>query len=125
MKILIDMNLSPSWVEVLARHGWQAVHWSTIGDPKAADKVLFDWARRHRFVVSTSDLDFGRLLALTHDSGPSVIQVRSQDVLPGHLEERLAGVLTRFEADLGAGALVTVDESKSRIRILPLSRRTQ
>ena len=25
-KILIDMNLSPDWVPVLMRHGWQAVH---------------------------------------------------------------------------------------------------
>src|SRR5687767_13008817 len=25
------MNLSPSWVERLARHGFEAVHWSTIG----------------------------------------------------------------------------------------------
>ena len=27
------MNLSPQWVPVLRKHGWEAVHWSTIGDP--------------------------------------------------------------------------------------------
>ena len=31
MKLLVDMNLSPSWVDRLARHGFEAVHWSTIG----------------------------------------------------------------------------------------------
>ena len=32
MKILIDMNLSPMWVQFLVSHGIEAVHWSTIGD---------------------------------------------------------------------------------------------
>jgi hypothetical protein len=35
MKIVIDMNLTPLWVDVLDKHGWQAIHWSTIGDPRA------------------------------------------------------------------------------------------
>jgi len=45
------------------------------------------WAREHVHVVFTHDLDFGTLLALTRASGPSVIQVGSQDVLPEHLEQ--------------------------------------
>ena len=32
MKILIDMNLSPRWVEVFDDEGWESAHWSTIGD---------------------------------------------------------------------------------------------
>lgn len=45
MKILIDMNLSPDWVAVLARHGFTAAHWSTVGDARAEDSLLMDWAR--------------------------------------------------------------------------------
>lgn len=45
MKLLIDMNLSPEWVGVLHRRGIASVHWSTIGDPRAADAVIMDWAR--------------------------------------------------------------------------------
>jgi len=30
VKLLVDMNLSPSWVDRLASHGFDAVHWSTI-----------------------------------------------------------------------------------------------
>ena len=37
MKLLVDMNLSPSWVERLARHGFEAVHWSTFGAATAPD----------------------------------------------------------------------------------------
>jgi predicted nuclease of predicted toxin-antitoxin system len=37
MKILIDMNLSPLWVDALTEAGIESVHWSTIGDPAAID----------------------------------------------------------------------------------------
>ena len=65
VKLLIDMNLSPEWVPVLKRHGWSAVHWSTIGDPRESDRVIMDWALRHDYIVFTHDLDFGTMLALS------------------------------------------------------------
>ncbi|MBF0153541.1 MAG: DUF5615 family PIN-like protein [Magnetococcales bacterium] len=37
MKLLIDMNLSPRWVDVLASAGIQAEHWSTLGARDAFD----------------------------------------------------------------------------------------
>lgn len=122
MNVLIDMNLSPEWVEVFERNGWQAVHWSTVGDPRATDRVIMDWARTNQFVVFTHDLDFGSLLAVTHAAGPSVVQIRAQNVLPGHLEGVVVAALRHYEALLEAGALISVDESTSRARILPLSR---
>jgi predicted nuclease of predicted toxin-antitoxin system len=80
MKILLDMNLSPRWVESLQAEGWEALHWSQVGDPRASDDVIAGWARQHGFVIFTHDLDFGTLLALTRTKGPSVIQVRTQDI---------------------------------------------
>ena len=82
MKIVVDMGLSPAWRSVFEQNGIEAFHWSEIGNPKAKDREILAWARENRFVVFTHDLDFGHLLALTHASGPSVIQVRSEDVLP-------------------------------------------
>ena len=32
MKLLIDMNLSPDWVEVLAAERIDAIHWSKVGN---------------------------------------------------------------------------------------------
>ena len=119
MKLLIDMNLSPQWIEVFERHGWQALHWSTVGDPRAADRVIMDWARANGYVVFTHDLDFGTLLAVTHAVGPSVIQIRTQDVMPDYLESLMLKLLRENESVLESGALITVDENKSRIRILP------
>jgi predicted nuclease of predicted toxin-antitoxin system len=63
MKILIDMNLSPMWVQFLVAHGIEAAHWSTIGEASAPDSLILDYAPSSGFVVFTHDLDFGMLLA--------------------------------------------------------------
>jgi len=119
MKILLDMNLSPDWVRVLEGAGWESIHWSTVGDMRADDDVIMSWAHENGYVVFTHDLDFGILLALTRVEGPSVIQVRTQDVFPEVLGDRLVKVLREQQSILEKGALVTVDEGKSRVRILP------
>jgi len=123
MKILVDMNLSPAWVTVLTNHGITAVHWSTVGDPRAEDPVIMDWARANGYVVFTHDLDFGAVLALTQAEGPSVIQVRTQDLTPEHLEAALIDVLENNRSLLEAGCLIVLDEARSRVRILPLTLR--
>lgn len=60
------------------------------------------------------------MLALTRADGPSVIQVRGQNVLPDHMSGIVLAALKQYESDLAAGALVVVDEAKSRVRILPI-----
>ncbi|HEY0606813.1 MAG TPA: DUF5615 family PIN-like protein [Herpetosiphonaceae bacterium] len=122
MKLLIDMNLSPLWIEFFERNGWVAVHWSSIGNPRATDREIMEWVRANNYVVFTHDLDFGTILAVTQADYPSVIQVRTQDVLPDHLNELVLAALVQFQPLLEAGALVTVDESTSRARILPINR---
>jgi predicted nuclease of predicted toxin-antitoxin system len=119
MKIVIDMNLSPDCVKVLEGAGWETVHWSTVGDMHATDDVIMSWARENGYIVFTHDLDFGVLLALTQAESPSVIQVRTQDVFPEVLGDQLVKVLQEHQSALEKGALLTVDEAKSRVRILP------
>ena len=120
IKLLVDMNLSPDWVTVLKRHGWSAVHWSSTGNPRATDRVIMDWAVVHGYVVMTHDLDFGAILALTQEKGPSVLQVRAEDVLPDFLQDSVVAALEQHAGDLASGALVVLDESRSRVRVLPI-----
>ena len=122
INLLIDMNLSPGWVPVLNDRGWQAIHWSTVGDPRAGDRTVMEWAAKHEYTVFTHDLDFGTLLALTHATGPSVLQVRAQDVSPGSLADVVTAALKQHGADLASGALVVIEESRTRARILPILR---
>ena len=118
--LLIDMNLSPAWVTVLRRQGWESVHWSAVGNPGASDREIMDWAIAHGCIVFTHDLDFGTMLALTHETGPSVLQIRAENILPDHLADSVITALNQHEADLTSGALVVVDASRSRVRVLPI-----
>ena len=120
MKLLVDMNLSPSWVSVLKQAGHDAVHWSDVGAPGAEDEELMAWARQRGYVVLTNDLDFSAILAATKAEGPSVFQIRAQALSPRRLGDVLLSALGRFEKDLLAGALVTMNEARARARILPL-----
>jgi len=120
VKIVIDMNLSPEWAPLLVKEGWEAVHWSAIGDPWAPDAAIMNWARDNAFIVFTHDLDFGTALALTHAAGPSVLQIRGHKVLPEQIFDIIAAALHRYETELKTGALLVVEESRSRVRILPL-----
>ena len=61
-KILIDMNLSPDWADALRFYGWDATHWSIIGQANAPDREIMSWARTNGYIVLTHDLDFGTLL---------------------------------------------------------------
>jgi predicted nuclease of predicted toxin-antitoxin system len=120
LRLLIDMNLSPDWVAVFDSAGIEAGHWSRIGDPRAADRVLLRWARDNDYVVFTHDLDFGALLASSGDARPSVIQLRTQNLLPDHAADLILTALQSYRAELEAGALITVDPLRARVRILPL-----
>jgi len=122
LQILIDMNLSPRWVEVLERHGYTVRHWSSIGAFNAADSEILQWAKANDHVVFTHDLDFGAILAATKAEGPSVIQVRTQRVSPEDLESVVVELLASHAARLKAGALIIADETSRRVRILPLRR---
>lgn len=121
MRILVDMNLSPAWVAPLRAAGWETVHWSTTGSPSAPDTVIFSFAREHHWTVFTNDLDFGTLLAHTRSGSPSVFQIRAQNLSPDHLAPLVIKTLLRFTPELESGALVTVDEQRQRVRLLPLS----
>ncbi len=122
MKILIDVNLSPAWVSVLEEGGHIASHWSTIGLLSASDREILSWAKANGFVLFTHDLDFGAILAATAAEGPSVIQIRARDISPDHAKNLLLSVVNKFSRDLLQGVLISVDEEKARVRLLPLRR---
>lgn len=114
------MNLSPLWVEVLAERGFNATHWIEVGDPRASDQEIMEWARKQSYVIFTHDLDFSRLLALTQAEGPSVVQLRSQSVLPDEAAPLVLAALEQHSKLLEQGALITIDTTTSRARILPI-----
>ncbi|ATW29674.1 hypothetical protein BJP41_04170 [Candidatus Williamhamiltonella defendens] len=123
MKLLIDMNLSPRWSNVLATAGIDAVHWSTLGANNAPDSEIMAYARTNDYIVLTDDLDFSAILAVTHGEKPSVIQVRTNDVSPDVIGKQIVAALNQMASELEAGALLTVDTNRTRLRVLPLQQK--
>ena len=68
----------------------------------------------------THDFGLAAIVATTNADGPSVVQMRTQDVLPSAAGDDILRVLNNHSRALEQGAIVTVDEIKSRVRILPI-----
>jgi predicted nuclease of predicted toxin-antitoxin system len=108
VKLLVDMNLPPSWTGRLAQHGFEAVHWSAIGAPTTPDDEILAWARDRAFVVITNDLDFSAILAATSGRAPSVVQVRMQDLLSDAAVNVVARALETYREEVEGGALLSL-----------------
>ena len=120
MKLLVDMNLSPSWIARLARHGFEAVHWSTIGAATAPDVEILTWANEHGFLLITNDLDFSAILAASAGASPSVVQIRTHDLISHEAVNVVAEAIKAHRDDIERGALLSIDEAGTRERLLPL-----
>lgn len=120
MKLIVDMNLSPRRVGVLAGAGIEAAHWSTLGAKNAPDVEIMAYASANDYVVLTHDLDFGAILAATHGEKPSVVQIRAEDVSPDVIGKQVIVALRQMASELEEGALLTVDPNRTRMRVLPL-----
>jgi predicted nuclease of predicted toxin-antitoxin system len=120
VKLLVDMNLSPHWVDRLNAAGLPAVHWSGIGRMDAPDVEIMAYAAKYDYVVLTHDLDFSAMLAATQGTKPSVVQIRSDNLSPAAIGEPLIAALQQMTPELAAGALLTVDPGRTRVNLLPL-----
>lgn len=119
------MNLSPGWATLLKEAGMEAVHWSELGPANAPDPVLLLHAAAKDFVILTNDLDFGIALATANREKPSVVQVRSEDLRPVSIGNQVIQALRQMREELEAGALITIDPRRTRLRLLPLRSREQ
>jgi predicted nuclease of predicted toxin-antitoxin system len=82
-----------------------------------------DYARNHDSIVFTHDMDFGMLLALTNAAAPSVLQIRTPDVMPDAISPLILHALTAYANELEQGALLVIDAAKMRVRLLPLEQK--
>ena len=90
------------------------------GLSRAKDSEILRIARSEGRIVLTMDLDFGALLAADKEHLPSVIIFRLEYNQPQNVNSLLKHYLKKVKEDLLAGAIVIFEESRVRIRRLPL-----
>ena len=120
MILLLDMNLSPKLVSMLARLQVDAKHWYMVGCPTATDTEIMAYAKENNCIVVTYDLDFTALLCAAQTQRPSVIQIRKQGIDIDILADLLATAVHQWGDELHNGAILTLDAKKLRVRLLPL-----
>jgi predicted nuclease of predicted toxin-antitoxin system len=101
--LLLDNNLSPKLIPLLAEVGHDVTHVRDHDMAAADDSSVLTMALDARRVLVSADTDFGVLLAQTHATSPSFVLVRR---IVGRRVPELAAViadnLSAVEADLGS-----------------------
>ena len=122
MRFLVDKNLSRRLVAALATAGHDAVHVADLELRSAPDTDVLEAATAHERIIISSDTDFGTLLAEMRVSAPSMILVRR---LSNRRSDELAALILTNLPDvvdaLEQGAVVVVEETSIRVRLLPLA----
>ena len=114
------MGVSPRVVYWLRREGYDAVHVTELRMQKTPDDLVLLAASNDNRVILTHDRDFARLLAISGASRPSVVLFRLRDMRPDSVISRLGTVVAHHSDDLDIGAIVTVGETWSRSKRLPI-----
>ena len=79
------------------------------------------FAAANDYVVLTNDSDFAGILASTHHKRPRVVQIRAEDLDPNLIGTQIVAALQRAQKELEAGALLTVEADRTRLRVLPFA----
>ena len=120
MKFLVDMPLSPTLAAWLTQRGHDAVHAIDLDLAQADDATILQQARMNARVLITADLDFPRLFAMTHLTGPGLILLREGEYTEQESFALIARVLDTIPAPDLPRSIVVVDRTRIRKTPLPL-----
>jgi len=120
MKFLADVGISMSTVHALRQEGHNAVHLRDEELQRLSDSGIVEKARQEGRIILTFDLDFSDLLALGLLDSPSVIVFRLRDETPSSVTPKLMEVLKQRREELEQGAIVAVEDTRYRLRRLPI-----
>ncbi|MDA8326214.1 MAG: DUF5615 family PIN-like protein [Nitrospiraceae bacterium] len=107
-------------VRWLREEGHDAVHLREEELHRLPNGAIFEKAHSENRILLTFDLDFGEIVALSGPNQVSVILFRLRNTRTEHVSDRLKTVLNTSRPVLEKGAIVVVEETRHRVRRLPL-----
>jgi len=125
LKFLVDAALSPVLADELRRAGHDAVHLIHYDMLRAEDTEVLARAHDEERVIVSADTDFAMLLATRKDTRPSFILFRHRRRSAGAQARQLIALLPTIEDSLNEGSIVVVEESRVRVRRLPIGESTE
>lgn len=120
LRFLADMGVDIRVVQWLRQKGHDAKHLRDEGLHRIPNGEIFVKSISENRIIITFDLDFGEIVAFSKGRKVSVILFRLHNTRTPHLINRLATVLEDTTEALEEGAVVVVEESRHRVRYLPL-----
>ena len=120
MKFLLDQGTPRSAASLLRNAGFDTIHTAEIGMATSADEDILRKAAEEDRTVVALDADFHSLLALSQSARPSVNRIRIEGLQAEELSELLLKVSQLCQTDLEAGAMISVQENRIRVRRLPI-----
>jgi len=120
MRLLIDNSLSYRLADLLLGIGHDAAHMREHLPFDSPDDVIFDFAAVQRRVLLAQDTDFGTILAKRRSTTPSVVLFRGRRKAVADVFELLTAHIPIISEDLESGAIVVFDDTRIRVRRLPI-----
>jgi predicted nuclease of predicted toxin-antitoxin system len=122
LRFLVDNALSPAVAEGLRQAGHDAAHVRDYAMATARDEEIFERAAQENRILISADTDFGTILALRKIPKPSVIlfhlSIRRH---PDHEVRMLLANLGGFSLDLERGCIAIIEDTRIRLRPLPIT----
>ena len=121
MRLLADLHISPRTVQFLRSLGHDVLRVADLLPATASDETIVERAAQDQRVILTQDLDMTAIIALSRRQYPSLVTLRLSSVRIEFVNTVLQRTLPILEQDLLQGTLVTIEDSRVRLRRLPLT----
>lgn len=119
-KLLADVHISPITVKDLQSSGYDIKRITDFMPANSSDPEIIALALREKATIVTQDLDFSAHIARSGRNKPSLISLRIGNAQPNRVSSILKIVIPQIEAELQAGAIISVEDTQFRVRKLPI-----